>query len=564
MCFDLQQAAQALTALEPSQCRRPHGPIQDYIRGPAAALVGMHAADQGLFLFHFEHREALVLPPAFVAPGFEEQATPPEWRDGVLPEAKYQSFRHDLTVGSFHPGHRSKWTTHELCHALVGFGWKPNASQLFHATACRLAELLPVVLYYFLDEVRLRRCPDHAGGGALFREFCPVCEDLAQAGVRPWNAQDDRALLHARDYLDAELAAVARTRRTGRPVAHRWGSLDLCTDGLAYAAAHGTRLRSAAFHRFAERFLVDDGGYCSTLDALEERVVAVTRAISEGAPLAPMAESAEQGRWRWTVQDIAWRMLWACEDVSPDAARAGRALVDALAASDWDADAVCAARQGWEAAEDSGLPLAEQVFAVGYALPDDPGASLHQVHAGLQTAAPLTLELFEDVDVDPVPAFASDDALVRRPLGDRFADWVADHHPGVADLTRYEAALRHGSAGGYSAVLGEGTGPLGWEVGVRVLHAQTDPVALFEAVTDGAIQGGLVDGALILQTPEGQRLESSPTVLAIRRSADGNVAIVEVDKPTDECLRSGNIVEDEETLEALRSLGMVAPSAWTV
>ena len=517
-----------------------------------------------MFLFHFEHREALELPASFVAPGFEASSAPPEWREGVLPEAKYQSFRHDLIVGSFHPGHRSKWTTHELCHALVGFGWKPGASTLFNATAGRLAELLPVALYYFLDEVRLRRCPDHQGGGALYREFCPACEALANDGARPFEARDERALRHAKDYLDGELAAVAQTLRTGRPVAHRWGSLDLCTDGLAYAAAHGARLNSDAFHRFGQQFLIDGGGYFSELAALEDRVVQVTRAITEGAPLASIVENAEQGRWRWTVQDIAWRMLWACEDVSDDAAAAGRAIVDQLADTTWDAHAVRSAYEAWEDAEDAGLPLAEQIFAVGYTVPGELGISLHQMQQGLLTAAPLTLDLFEDAGLDPVPDFCAQDDQVRRPLGDRFADWLGQTHPDVLDLARYEAALRHGATGGYAAVLGAGEGPLGWEVGVRVLHSTVDPVALAQAVSDGAVQGSVVDSALVLRTPDGEAIPQAATVLALRRDSGGDVAIVEVDPAIDEDLQSGRMVDDLDTLEALEALGMVAPRAWTL
>ena len=35
---------------------------------------------------------------------------------------------------------------------------------------------------------------------------------------------------------------MARSRREGRPVPHRHGTLDLASDGVAYAVAHGLRL----------------------------------------------------------------------------------------------------------------------------------------------------------------------------------------------------------------------------------------------------------------------------------------------------------------------------------
>ena len=134
----------------------PEGaPLHEYTRSPAAMAVARLAARDGLFAFHFEHRHHLELPEEW------SDDDPVEWRGGTLPERKYQSFQHELAIASFHPSHRAKWGTHELCHGLVGFAWRPDATPLFHATAARLAELLPVALWYFFDEALLTRCPDH-------------------------------------------------------------------------------------------------------------------------------------------------------------------------------------------------------------------------------------------------------------------------------------------------------------------------------------------------------------------------------------------------------------------
>jgi hypothetical protein len=99
-------------------------PSSEFLRSPAAMRVGQLAARDGLTLFHFEHRVHLPLPLDWVPEHDPELAEPPQWVGGVLPEAKYQSFQHDSPLGSFHPGHRAKWSTHELCHALVGFAWR--------------------------------------------------------------------------------------------------------------------------------------------------------------------------------------------------------------------------------------------------------------------------------------------------------------------------------------------------------------------------------------------------------------------------------------------------------
>ncbi len=520
MPFDVDRAA-AYLAAEPGRPAAwpPGAPEIDYLRSPAAARVGALAADSGLFLFHFEHRAHQAIPEAFLPDGADPDAgAPPAWVDGRLPEAKYHSFRHDLLVGSFHPGHRGKWTTHELCHALVGFAWRPGATPLFHATAGRLAELLPVVLYYFLDEVRLRRCPDHDGGGLLYRAFCPACE--AVAGPRPMRPGDRDALRDGRRYLDRELAAVARTRRTGRPYGYRFGSLDLCTDGLAYAAHHGRRLDSRAFHRFAERFLPDGRGSWRTLDDLEDRVVAVARAVCEGADLAPLAADPRAGRWAWAIQDLGWRMIVAALAVDGARRAEAEACIDALASAEPGPAAVEAARAAW--------PGDPDVFAVGYPLAGH-GSDLGGLHEGLCTVCPLVMDLFDDAGMDPVPAFAAADHPVRRPLGDRFAAWLAGAHgPRVAALARFEVALRYAGRDPLSPILGAGEGMRDGR-GARRLVERVDPVALSEAVASGEAQGVEQDGRLVLRRADGAPISEVPTTLWVSRGPDGEVAVVEPD-----------------------------------
>ena len=192
--------AQCNAAAGPWPCGAPD---REFTRSPAAMRVGHLATEAELFLFHFEHRVHLELPEDWVER--PEDAAPPEWLGGVLPERKYQSFRHDLLIGSFHPGHRAKWSAHELCHALVGFAWRPDPSPLFLATAGRLAELLPVVLWYFLDEAYLQRCPVHQGGGALFRKHCLACDAAAQPNLGDVHAE--RRLEEAVRFMERELAA---------------------------------------------------------------------------------------------------------------------------------------------------------------------------------------------------------------------------------------------------------------------------------------------------------------------------------------------------------------------
>ena len=156
-------------------------PAHELTRSSAAHVIGDLAQASGLFLSHFEYRHHMPLPDAWCPPNQPGFSAQPYWKAGHLVE-QYRHFRYDNPIGSFHPSHDPKWTAHELCHALIGFAWRPNASPLFHSLSARLSELLPVALWYFFDEIDLRRCRQHAGLGDLFGLRCPACEQAASGG----------------------------------------------------------------------------------------------------------------------------------------------------------------------------------------------------------------------------------------------------------------------------------------------------------------------------------------------------------------------------------------------
>jgi len=547
----------AVTSLRQERAEVPsHGwpsgaPACDFVRSPAAARVGRFAASEGLFLFHYEHRvrESHWL-------GSQEEEL---WQDGRMAEPKYGGFRHDLAVGSFHPGHRAKWTTHELCHALVGFAWRPDASRLFHATAARLAELLPVALWYYFDEVRLLRCPKHRGQGPLFRSYCPDCEAASANGPAVRDAQAHRWVSGGLDVVQRELAAVARTRRLGRPVSSRIGTLDLCSDGIAYAASHHERLNGAAFRMFAERFLVEGAGYWTSLDDLEGRVIEVTGAIMSGVAPSPIAWSAEQGRWLWTVQDLGWRLCRVLDMTTGAASAQLRRLIDDLADATPGPEAVGAAQRGYrELSQRGGVPDADDVLAVGYDLGEGFGRSARQVAEGLQTVTPLTLELLEDAEADFVRAFVANDRSIRVPLGDRFAASL----DGVLEaLARYESGLRAQPASTETSLLGDGVA-YQLRPDVQVLVGPWDWVRLAEraeaggvALRDGVLTG--LDGLAVREEEErGLLLGVDP---------GGERLIVEIPVELARSLRAGTAVGvDTEVVEELLALGVLVPTRWSM
>jgi len=580
MPFDVDAAADRLAAWAAHPPTPPIGgwpagaPEAEYHRTPVAGRVGHLAVREGLFLFHFERRAHLALPEAWAPPERPELADPPRWQDGVLEERKYQSFRHDLAVGSFHPLHRAKWTVHELCHGLVGFAWRPGASRFFHATAGRLAELLPVTLWYFLDEVFLARCPDHQGGGALFRTVCPACEAAAATVADDPTARE--RLADARHFLDRELVAIARSRRLGRPVAHRWATLDLCSDGLAYAEAHGDRLDSEAFLTFAARFLVEGGGWSPSLDDLEERVVEVARALVGEIEPRPLAPSPTHARWRWILQDVAWRLLVVqtqaggpvetlLEDALAHLAGACDATRQAeggpLAAQRVAVAALERAVEVYQAAHEAyALPDPQEVFAVGYEVLPGWGTDEMQVALGVRSAAPGAAHLLGEGLMTLLPPFLQADAPERAPLGVRWAAWLDREGLGpVADLARYESALRTAPKGdGVARALGAGgaSAEVRLAPGAALHRFDRDVVGLAEAAAAGEEPREILAADW-----------RADTWLVLLREPDDQVGVVALEPEIGTALAAlgeGAPSElPEETLRALLDLGVLVPARWS-
>ncbi len=478
----------------------PGAPAHEYLRSPAAMAVAELAARDGLFLFHYEHRVQLPLPLHWVPEHAPELADPPEWSVGVLPESKYQSFRHDQRCGGFHPGHRAKWSTHELCHGLVGHAWTAEMTPFAHATGGRLAELLPVALYYFFDEAFLRRCGKHAGDGALFRTFCPECEARAALGpARDFDAAEaERLVADGLRFLDRELAAVARTRRSGDVVPSRWATIDLASDGVAYAEAHGRRLASDAMHAWVRRFDRE-----RSVDELIARVEEVALALlGEGPPPERAGDRAT-----WVRQDLGWRIGVVREETDGEAADALDAVLDGLAV---DGD-VGAAADGYEAVdEDYELAPPEDLQALGYEALDRPTSTLRQVTEGLASCAPGSLQL---AGPDAVAGLVElDRARPRRaalPL--RWTEVFEDRADPAGELARYEAALA--TAGPVAVLRGPGAeGALRLASGVRLVDSKLDLVELAAAVERGDYDA----------CPE------RATVLAVALDAGGDLLVLDL------------------------------------
>ncbi len=558
MLFDPHEAAEALAALaaRPPVVPPIDGcPTAELGRSPAAARVAALAAAGGLFAFHYEHRHHL--PPAedWLPPSAGSAA--PTWQAGVLSEPKYQAFRHDLALASFHPGQRGKWTAHELCHGVVGFGWSPMATPFFHATAGRLAELLPVALWYFLDEVFVRRCPEHQGGGALFRASCGACERV-MAPIADDPHAVERLAAGAR-FLDAELAAVASTRRRGRVVSHRFATLDLASDGVGYAAGHAARLDSEAFHHWIELFAVAGQGWAVDLDELAERVAVTARALVVPEALGPpLADDPATGRARWIAQDLGWRLLAVAHETEGEARSALYGMAQELAAGQQQGEldgAVARVVAAYaELADAWVLPDPQEMFALGYAIAGAPERS-PAIAAGVAEGVPATAASLTDAEL---ASFCRHDLAHpdRAALPSRLAAWLAAQGHPLADVAAFESAVVTSPPGDLAdAAFGdEGVdGRVRLADGMRLVRLSLDAPAVAERVLAGG-------------TAEVLEHERRPLDLVVGRVGSGDVAIVELSSATADALASlgegGLAALDHEDEEALRGLGVLAPAGW--
>jgi len=460
---------------------RVYAPASDVLRSPVARRIAELADRRGLFLFDYEARLQLELPEHWLPvsrPDLGVTGEPPSWHRGLLGESKYLSFRHDLLIGSLHPGHRAKWSAHELCHGLVGFAWRTDASALFHALAARLAEVLPVAVWYFFDESGLSRCPRHAHQTEVGPGFCRACEDAQGLGPRELTDADRDFALRGKAFLTSELAAIRKAIADGAPVYSPHGAIDLMTDGINYAAANLARLRSPETSSFMAHFFPTPGrGRFDSLEAMLAHVEALGHhlaavALGESPDFARLASDdlmtalvPALPQAVHIAQDLGSRLLQVAADADGQChaellslvARLGEASVSVTSGqgdleTDLEARIATTVESYIELFEDWELPPAEEVFATGYRLPivahnlsglegfgeigdlADLGLSRQSLLDGLASACPASTERLQLADRlnKLLDSFLIDRPPSRRPLSRRFLDHLRSLPGGAA------------------------------------------------------------------------------------------------------------------------------------
>ncbi len=371
----------------------------------------------GVFFSHFEYHRPAADP--WAPSDRPDLGDTGGWHAGVLPETKFRHFRLDRPVASYHPGQRAKWTAHELCHQVVGFAWWPGMSRLEVACMARLAEALPVALWYFFDDAGRARCPEHRAHDAFSEGFCRRCE--AEPGPVDDPAAESR-LADGLAFVEREIDGATTSLRTGVVQPTPWCSIDLASDGLAWSAAHGERLASPAFRQWMEAFRGWGDGWRASIDDLVAVVRTLASHLARGTPpLVPVCAPAQRLR-----ADLAWRLLALSASLPARGKRAAlRPVLQRAVDQLRDGGPVGGAIAAYRDAQADGLPPLEVALATGYRLAaggetgPDAGLALSQVGEGLWSALPLTLGRLGDVPA-AVRAFAAGDVLERRVLARRF------------------------------------------------------------------------------------------------------------------------------------------------
>jgi hypothetical protein len=481
------------------------------------------------------------------------------WQRGVLKEDQYSHFRHDQPLGSFNPHHVAKWTAHELCHGLVGFAWSPYMTTFAHTLSARLSELLPIALLYFLDEAQLRRCPLHYLQGPLFSDRCLYCETLATKGPRLPELEDQSWLQKGVDFVRAELNAVARSRRFGRPLPNRFATLDLNSDAMTYMVYQKKRMQDPLFRQYIDLFHGPDTGMWSDLDELEDRLWGLTETLSGGLPSNPLKARRPQ----WIAQDIGWRLLTIagqCEDT--EAIDALETMAETMSKSPKSLHLVI---QKYQTLHDEFfIPPPQQMFAVGYDLGGGWGWDLDQAVDGVISSCPeLSTLLDRDELSEQVSAFIPWDLKYprRQPIGRRFSQFLAETAQGpLADLALYESAIHHPDPPDPWAM------SLGWDSEVHGLIRRAQGVEVIEVSIEIDRLIEAIHSEEELDFPE----RNHALLIVNRRGGERHVAEI-----SSRAVRALNQLKkmpieeellglDQEELKLLKDLGALTPCAWNL
>lgn len=291
-------------------------PVAEVVASPFALRAVALAATHGAATANHETRAEIPWPEGFTTDPAVADDPHGYWDRGVLQAGKYRSFMQDEPFARFNPNHMSKWGPHELTHRSCGFFWRADASRWETYLGARLNELVPVVLWYGLDEIaRL----DRVG----FDRVREAGDRVATMDRATWRT-DEEAVLRARigdtlkflfeglDHFDAEIAAVDAEIATGQVVSVPHAFLDASSDAIAYVVGHYDRLASEEFGALGDAlFSGDRGAALGVVDDIRAYRDAVADVLDTllFAPIEVDFVAAAQRKQARVLWDVAHRAV---------------------------------------------------------------------------------------------------------------------------------------------------------------------------------------------------------------------------------------------------------------
>jgi vacuolar-type H+-ATPase subunit H len=388
----------------------------DVNRSKFSSYIYQQATKNDFFLYHFEYRYLLDLPEEWKNNGDQEAY----WANGILKEDKYQHFRNDSRIGSFNPTHSSKWTSHELTHLLSGFAWNPNFTYFEMAIAARLAELIPVIVFYYWDEAFTKRCSKHREQ-ASYGKLCFECEKLAEINLE--DPISEKLMKEADIFFNSELMSIKKSIKENKFDFNPYWKLDLMSDAISYTKHQTKRLKSPEFHEFIEKFHPDNTGYFKSIEEYLNHIETLYKKMKELKPLSKYAGNRDL----WISQDMAWRFIsFQLTSNSESVKDECNIFIDELAENKNIETIQKCIEDYWQIYnqnEDEFLHP-DMLFGLGYQVDKDHGKSFSMIESGLISSVGPALEYMtikHDIDsLEMIVNFISVDDYDRDFLSHRF------------------------------------------------------------------------------------------------------------------------------------------------
>ncbi len=377
---------------------------RDYNRSSVAKRIFSLAASNEFLFAHYEYRWPVPVPEGWLDPNLQAAQGEVHWQAGVLSELKYQSFRHDSVVCNFHPGQSSKWGAHELCHKLVGYAWKPKQGLLYHTLAAWAAEVLPVTVYYFWDEMDCFKCEKHKAFSQSPMSYCAACDKMAAIST------DKRLELLdlGWDFLNTQLAAIEESIKKQSLMPAPLFSLDLADDAYHYSLSQLGRLNSESYSLYMNK-VVSPALHVAEIEDLITRVREVAASLVEGAKF----KNFNLKRHDWVVMDLGSRLLELAENMDVEVREIFLRHFEEFATTK-DINAFINSYQSL--LNEYELPKVEELFATGYSVTPSLGYYNDQVKEGIISVIPKS---FEQLDIESISNFLDSDRGNRDYLGAR-------------------------------------------------------------------------------------------------------------------------------------------------